>query len=412
MTLFRHLRASWRPLSSSSSSLACVVSKRFINTKPATFSNIQYELINRPSAYHLDHLSPTNAKLLSVSLGDNLFDNSHSHHHQPPSFSAATQTLPQGYHLVYFPPAHPTAVLLPDGTDEAHAPGPPFTRRVWAGGSIRFHPGWQSKLALDGGPALCLETIEDVRIKGVPPSWNAGTGNMPGVGEKVFVDVRRQYTGLKQGHSRVEDVIDKQNKEVDVGGHAAQLVRETVREPAIEEWRTLCFMTPKSAEEAKRDAEDGERRVIRAPSYEPTYTLSFTPTPALLFRFSALTFNAHAIHLDRHHCRHIEGYRDLLVHGPLLLTLLLTALRNAILQQQGQSATTREPESAPSLPDSVKSLDYRNLAPVYVNEELKICVRAPAPTAAAAEGKGDKKWDVWIVGPTGGLCVKGSAIIE
>lgn len=262
MTILSHLRAPWRPISSSLTSAA---SKRSITTKPATFSNIQYELINRPSALHLDHLAPTNANLLSVSLGDSLFPNNHHHHHQSPSLSspAAAKPLPQGYHLVYFPPAHPTAALLPDGTDEAHTPGPPFTRRVWAGGSVVFHPGWQSQLTLDGGAALCLETIEDVRVKGVPPNWDAGAGNMPGAGEKVFVDVRRQYAGLKDGERKVEDVIEKEKKEVDVGGHIGQVVRETVRQPAIEELRTLCFMTPKSAEEAKRDAEDGERRVIR-----------------------------------------------------------------------------------------------------------------------------------------------------
>lgn len=126
---------------------------------------------------------------------------------------------------------------------------------------------------------------------------------------------------------------------------------------------------------------------LQEPSYEPTHTLTLTPTPALLFRFSALTFNAHAIHLDRQHCREVEGYRDLLVHGPLLLTLMFSALRGA-LESRGKS---------------VKSLDYRNLAPVYVNEEMKVCVR---------EGK-ENKWDVWIASPEGGgLCVKGTAVVE
>jgi 3-methylfumaryl-CoA hydratase len=44
---------------------------------------------------------------------------------------------------------------------------------------------------------------------------------------------------------------------------------------------------------------------------------------ALLFRYSALTFNAHRIHYDRDYARHSEGYEDILVHGPLQATLLL-----------------------------------------------------------------------------------------
>jgi 3-methylfumaryl-CoA hydratase len=46
------------------------------------------------------------------------------------------------------------------------------------------------------------------------------------------------------------------------------------------------------------------------------------PGGALLFRFSALTWNAHRIHLDRDWCREVEGYPGLIVHGPLQAVLL------------------------------------------------------------------------------------------
>jgi 3-methylfumaryl-CoA hydratase len=46
---------------------------------------------------------------------------------------------------------------------------------------------------------------------------------------------------------------------------------------------------------------------------------------ALLFRYSALTFNAHRIHYDHDHARTVEGYADILVHGPLQATWLLNA---------------------------------------------------------------------------------------
>ena len=44
---------------------------------------------------------------------------------------------------------------------------------------------------------------------------------------------------------------------------------------------------------------------------------------AALFRYSALTFNSHRIHYDVAYAKNIEGYAGLIVHGPLLATLLL-----------------------------------------------------------------------------------------
>ena len=44
---------------------------------------------------------------------------------------------------------------------------------------------------------------------------------------------------------------------------------------------------------------------------------------SMLFRYSALTFNAHRIHYDADYCRDVEGYPGVVVHGPLIATLLL-----------------------------------------------------------------------------------------
>ncbi|WP_037823499.1 FAS1-like dehydratase domain-containing protein [Streptomyces sp. NRRL B-24720] len=53
------------------------------------------------------------------------------------------------------------------------------------------------------------------------------------------------------------------------------------------------------------------------------WSFSLLPAPTLLFRFSALTYNAHRIHYDRDYARDVEGYPDLVVHGPLLALALL-----------------------------------------------------------------------------------------
>ena len=64
----------------------------------------------------------------------------------------------------------------------------------------------------------------------------------------------------------------------------------------------------------------GERR-------EAQVSRTIAPNASLLFRFSALTYNAHRIHYDRDYARDVEGYPGLLVHGPLLATLLVDHFR-------------------------------------------------------------------------------------
>lgn len=113
---------------------------------------------------------------------------------------------------------------------------------------------------------------------------------------------------------------------------------------------------------------------------------SILPTKSLLFRFSALTFNAHSIHLDQEYTRNQEGYRNLLVHGPLTLTLLLS-----VLQKQLSIRNLH-----------IKDIEYRNLAPLFVKEQLTIC----------GKPKSDTTWDVWIEGPGGGLSVRGTARVS
>lgn len=137
----------------------------------------------------------------------------------------------------------------------------------------------------------------------------------------------------------------------------------------------------------------------------PEFTFTLKPDATLLFHFSALTYNAHSIHLDSDYCRNREGYKGLLVHGPLSLVVMLSALRASLrkvlsLAPSGSKGAAGEGHAMPY----VKSLNYRNLAPLYVGEEMKVCVRR-----GKAEGD-ELGWDVWIEGPEGGLAVKGRAV--
>ena len=62
------------------------------------------------------------------------------------------------------------------------------------------------------------------------------------------------------------------------------------------------------------------------PEFEAQETAAFAPGAVELFRYSALTFNSHRIHYDADYARSVEGYRDCVVHGPLLATKLFEHL--------------------------------------------------------------------------------------
>lgn len=73
-------------------------------------------------------------------------------------------------------------------------------------------------------------------------------------------------------------------------------------------------------------ATPGAGATPRAPT-EARWARRIVPDDVLLFRYSALTFNSHRIHYDRRYVTEVEGYPGLVVHGPLLATLLADLLR-------------------------------------------------------------------------------------
>ncbi|HYW49486.1 MAG TPA: hypothetical protein VE861_02710, partial [Gemmatimonadaceae bacterium] len=82
------------------------------------------------------------------------------------------------------------------------------------------------------------------------------------------------------------------------------------------------------------------------PPPEGTWQRTITPDARLLFRFSALTFNAHRIHYDRPYARDGEGYPGLVVHGPLTAMLLAELVRT-------------------NSPRVMTSFAFRGLAPIF-----------------------------------------------
>ena len=174
--------------------------------------------------------------------------------------------LPPLWHWLFFLPSARASELGPDGHPRrgGFLPPVPLPRRMWAGGQLEFfHP-------LRLGDAIeRTSTIQDVTVK---------SGR---TGELCFVRVRHEVTSprglaLREFH----DIVYRPN-------------------PA-----------PGAAAPAYDSAAGGE------------WCERLVPDDVLLFRYSALTFNGHRIHYDRRYVTEVEGYRGLVVHGPLMATLL------------------------------------------------------------------------------------------
>lgn len=90
------------------------------------------------------------------------------------------------------------------------------------------------------------------------------------------------------------------------------------------------------------------------PVEEAQWSVWITPSPLLLFRYSAVTFNGHRIHYDQPYATGVEGYPDLVVHGPLIATLMMLAFLDA------------NPGSTPV------RLSYRGLRPLTVNKPFNV----------------------------------------
>ncbi|KAL9015587.1 MAG: hypothetical protein Q9185_007017 [Variospora sp. 1 TL-2023] len=316
---------------------ACTTCLSSSRRESSFLSHLKQELTSRKLPLLQDCSSPTPATLLRLTL--------------PTAFggqrrdAAQPQLMEPGYHLVYFPPPTSLSSLLPDNTDPLHSPGPPFIRRMWAGGDITFNGGIKLSSGLNNRSLRCQEEITDVEIKGTEGE------------EKVFVTIRR--------------VIDCES-------HKSVIIEN----------RRLVFMRDRPTAALRSTVLKDQRDPVR-PLYKADYFCTLRPSAALLFRFSALTFNAHRIHLDPAYCRNVEGHPNLLVHGPLSLLLMLRFL---------QMHLTHGGEPRPGKSDVINHIDYRCLAPLYAGEELKVCIRK----------KDTYAWETWIEGPKGGLAVRGT----
>jgi 3-methylfumaryl-CoA hydratase len=186
------------------------------------------------------------------------------------------------WHWLYFLPVHRQSELGPDGhaARGGFLPPVPLPRRMWAGGRLQFHH------PLRVGDAITrVSRIVDV-------SHKEGRS-----GALVFVLVRHEI-GNADGIALTEehDIVYRDNPKPD----------------------------------------DPAPKPLPAPA-DHAWLREIEPDDVLLFRYSALTFNGHRIHYDRRYVTEVEGYPGLVVHGPLIATLLMDLLRrnlpNAVVKQ-------------------------------------------------------------------------------
>ena len=239
--------------------------------------------------------------------------------------------VPPLWHWLYFLPHARASEIGPDGHPKrgGFLPPVPLPRRMWAGGRL----SWEASNPLCVGQQVQRRsTIQSVKHK-------AGR-----TGELLFVLVEHQYLNA--------------------------------RGLALTEEHDIVY---RSAAQPGEAAPAPQRPPLAG---QAAWSRSITADAVTLFRYSALTFNGHRIHYDRQYVTEVEGYPGLIVHGPLIATLLLDLLRR-------------------ELPDAqVAAFDFRAVRPTFDLHPFSVHGR-PSPDGKSVE--------LWAQDHEGWLTMQGTA---
>jgi len=243
-------------------------------------------------------------------------------------FPGPGDPLPPLYHWLYFLPLAKTSALDADGHPRRGGFLPPVTlpRRMWASSDVTF------------------------------------TGQLR-IGEEA--------TRI----SAVEDVVEKQ-------GRSGRLVFVTIRHEISSAGGIV--LTDRQIVVYRGENVGEPPPVGKPPPASCDFSRTITPSVTLLFRYSALIFNAHRIHYDHPFTTGVEGYPGLLVHGPLMATLLTDLVRCEL----------------PGV--SLSRFRFRAVKPVFGNAPFTICGRRDDENAVA----------LWVRDGAGDLCVNAMAELD
>jgi 3-methylfumaryl-CoA hydratase len=224
----------------------------------------------------------------------------------------AAGELPLPWHWACFVPDTPTRALGVDGHPRRRPELAGFPNRMWVGGRVRS----VSPLAIDE-PARRTSRVASTQLK------EGSSGR--------FWLVTVEHVVTQRDEVCVEEEQDLVLREATTAAAAGADV------------------------DAAPDAEWVEERVAE---------------PVLLFRYSALTFNAHRIHYDAPYATGAEGYPDLVVQGPLTATLLCELARAR-------------------LDRPVRTISFRARAPLFANRRFWLSGSATGTGAELAAVRGD-----------------------
>jgi 3-methylfumaryl-CoA hydratase len=239
---------------------------------------------------------------------------------------AKGEPLPLGWHWLYFhePTARSATDLDGHPRRGEFLPPTPLPRRMWAAGKL-FRRG----TLLLGEPAQLTSTISAVQHK---------RGNS---GELVFVEITHE-----------------------ISQHGS---------PCVLESQTLVY----------RGHTEGPAGPGRRPTETARLSLTLTPDPVMLFRYSALTYNSHRIHYDRDYAVTQEHYPGLVVHGPLQATLLLDLAHRFAPRQV------------------VAEFQFKAMRPVFDGQPLQLqCART------------DRGLDLWTLDQQGFMGLMATATLQ
>jgi 3-methylfumaryl-CoA hydratase len=239
--------------------------------------------------------------------------------------------LPPLWHWLYFLPQHGAAEIGPDGHARrgGFLPPVPLPRRMWAGGRLAWERGNPLRA---GDAARRVSRIASVAHK-------AGRS-----GDLLFVTVVHEL------HNAGGLALTEEH----------DIVYRAMPQPGD---------TPPAPVAAETQA-DWQREL--------------TPDEVLLFRYSALTFNSHRIHYDKPYAADVEGYPGLVVHGPLIATLLLDLVRR-------------------NAPDAlVRRFEFKAVRPSFAGDVLHL--------KGQPQARGSVR--LWAHSPEGWLAMQATADIE
>ena len=218
--------------------------------------------------------------------------------------------LPEGWHVILFPPLAPTSRLGRDGHPETgeFLPALPLPRRMFASRRVVFH-----QPLLIGDAVTRVSRIEDV----TPKEGRSGL--------LAFVKVVHDFVGPR--------------------GLAV-----------TEEQQIVYREDPKGAPVPAAEP-------ARPVKTDYKWHLGYTPDAALLFRYSAVTFNGHRIHYDGDYTRDVEGYADRVVNGGLTAIMMLKFASQV-------------------RPGRLSEFSVRNKKPLLVDKPVELWARLTGDTTA------------------------------